>query len=117
MAQVIELQSQIAESLGFHKGTIDEAAPVIYELGLHFGDVLIDAASNLDISREAFALALAINAAVLIDVATESLDEDAEGFYFRLIEASKRGLFDMPIGSPPTLKQLLQSCTEDNLDG
>jgi len=115
-AQVIDFDFSVAQSLGLHVETVREAKPVLHELGLRFAEVMSDlVVDHSDVSREAFALAQAMTAAIIIDTVADTLEEDAETFYFRLIEAADRGLFDLTMAeASPRLKALFNQFQGDD---
>lgn len=96
-AQVIDFDFSVAQALGFTVEDVRDAKPILHELGLRIGDVFKDIASDLAPTREALALAQAMSSAVVIQVASEALDQDEASFYERLIEAADRGLFDLDL--------------------
>lgn len=96
-AQVIDFHFNLAQSLGLNIEIVRDATPIMHELGLRFGDVLKDLAADLDPDRESMALAQSMAAAVMLQTCAEFLEEDEESFYFRLMEAADRGLFDIDL--------------------
>ena len=95
--QVIDFHFSLAQSLGLHVEVVRDAAPIMHEMGMRFGEVLKDIAADLAPDREAMALAESMAAAVMLQTCAEFLQEDEETFYFRLMEAADRGLFDLDL--------------------
>ncbi len=115
-AQVIDFHFKVASALGLNVEVVRDATPVMYELSLRFGEVLKDVAADLDPDRESMALAQSIASAVMLQCCAEFLGEDEESFYFRLLEAADRGLFDLNLAeATPRLTALFaQHIGEDN---
>ena len=114
-AQIIDFDFTVAQSLGLHVEHVREAKPLLHELGLRIGALLKDVAAAHDPPREVFALAQAMSAAVILQTAAQVMEEDEESFYFRLIEAADRGLFDLEMtDASPALKALYNQFLGDN---
>ena len=112
---LISIQSYIAEYLGLDHEIVKESAPVLYEMGLRVGDALKDVAADADPSREAFALAQAMCAAIIMEAASEELDQNLDDFCSRLLEAANRGLFDIsPTEVSPRLNALFNQHLSDD---
>ena len=113
-AQVIDLNFEIAQALGLDTEVIREARPLVYELSLRISEMFKDVAVMEDPSREAMALAQSMTAAIIIDAAGKFIGENHETYFFRLIEAADRGLFDMsPTEAPPKLQAIFQQYMEE----
>tara|TARA_Y100001951_G_scaffold45702_1_gene36068 strand:- start:74 stop:433 length:360 start_codon:yes stop_codon:yes gene_type:complete len=112
--QVIDFNFEVAQALGLDTEVIREARPLVYEISLRISEVFKDVAATEDPSREAMALAQSMAAAVIIEAAGSFINEDLETFYFRLLEAADRGLFDMsPTEAPPKLQAIFQQYMEE----
>ena len=111
MSEIVYMNDIVAQALGIHSELLEEAKPSIEKLSERFGEAIAEIANDKVTNQEAYALAMAITSAIIFDVATQFLDEDEETFYFRLIEATQRKLFD-----PLTKSKILQQIHQGDYD-
>jgi hypothetical protein len=95
VSNIIDLQEILSRDLGLPYPLVREAAPIVFELSLRIRELMFDVVNEKSPTGEAYALAQAMAATVLIEASSNLLDVDPDDLLCRLIEAGHRGLFDI----------------------
>lgn len=95
VSNVIDLQEMLSRDLGLPYPLVREAAPMVFEMSLRIREIIHDVVNEQSPTREAYALAQAMAATVLLETSAELLEVDPDDLLCRLSEAGHRGLFDI----------------------
>ena len=117
VSNVIDLQEILSRDLGLPYPLVREAAQMVFELNLRIRELLFDVANEQSPTGEAYALAQAMAATVLIETSSDLLDGDPDDVLCRLIEAGHRGLFDIrDEDASPRLNELFNRYMQERED-
>jgi len=116
-SNIIDLQEMLSHDLGLPYPLVREAAPMVFEISLRIREVLVDVLNDQSPTGEAYALAQAMAATVLIETSAELLEVDSDDLLCRLIEAGHRGLFDIrDEEASPRLNELFNRFMQERED-